>query len=265
LDQQLSAASAAAVAALCDGHKANQLSFASYGALPALVSMLSAPGQSFIGINLPLHAANAIAALAANGDLQGPLASAHGAVVPLISALALGSLQMREHCARALMRLVSGNAYAKRAVLTNGGVEALAGFLITAETRESTHYAGRALVHVASRYAEGEQRVKQVLFRCLFSWPCVLDFMVPGHPALIRRRLMLSQVPAVLATLASIPLEPLRQCIAYELSPLPASTSAVREGGYDDDDEEEEDGEEEEEEEDEEGQFTHGHGNGLTK
>ena len=88
-EQLMCAVSAGLIAALADGSAANQLGFAAAGALAPLVAMLGSPGQSFIGINLPTHAAAALAALSEHPFLQGTIAT-HGAIGPLCNNLAVG-------------------------------------------------------------------------------------------------------------------------------------------------------------------------------
>ena len=136
----------------------------------------------------------------------------------------------REQCAIALFRLLRDNLYNKKSLLRmGGGVDALIGLLISGESRDSGFYAGRALVHVATKHPEGADVVYRRLCHVLFCCPNAIDFSVPGHPALLRRKLAASRILPTVATLASIPFEPLRACLVYELTPLPPGEHATGE------------------------------------
>ena len=229
-EQHLCAVSADLVTALADGNATNQLAFAEAGILKPIVAMLSAPGQSFTGSNLPAHAAAALAALADHPFLQGTIAT-HGAIAPLCSLLALGLPTTQQQCALALLRLVRGNLYNKKALVhMRGGVDALIGVLISGGSRDSSFYAGRALVHLATKHPEGAQTIYERMGRVLFCWPNAVDFQVPGDPALHRRKLRGHGILPALGTLVSIPLEPLRACVTYELTP---ASGGARHGAWD--------------------------------
>jgi hypothetical protein len=226
-EQLLCAACATLTAALVEDNAANQQAFAAAGVLEPLVVMLGSPSQSFIGIDLPAHAAAAIAGLSAHPFHQGTIAT-HGALGPLVNNLVLGAPTTCEQCALALLRLLRGNPYNKRAVLRMGGVDALVGSLIAGATPEASFYAGRALVHLATRQPDGAKHVYRRLWGVLCCRPNAVDFQVPGHPALLRKRLTSERLLVTMGTLASIPFEPLRACLAYELSPLPLGVRARR-------------------------------------
>ena len=108
-------------------------------------------------------------------------------------------------------------------------VASQSGLLISGESRDSGFYAGRALVHVATKHPEGADVVYRRLCHVLFCCPNAIDFSVPGHPALLRRKLAASRILPTVATLASIPFEPLRACLVYELTPLPPGEHATGE------------------------------------
>lgn len=127
--------------------------------------------------------------------------------------------------------LVHDHTSNKRALLRVGGIEALVGLLIGGDTADSHYLAGRTLVQIATDNTEGAVVVRRRLYSVLLP-PFAIEYTL--RHAIVRRRMADgTRALSVLATLASIALEPVRACLAYELTPVAeaAATAADNDDG----------------------------------
>jgi hypothetical protein len=239
-EHELCAASADLLAELCTDSPTACAAFASAGAVAPLVAMLSIPAMTFVAsaVSLPQHAAHALATLGANHYMQSACAAA---IPPLCTQLALGSSSTREACVAAIETLITRNAHNKTSLLAVGGAHALVGLLIDASSSRLTyHGAGRALVQLSQEHSTGGAIVSQLLVGVLAPGSHAVEFAVPGHPAIVRRRLEPCRALSVLGTLCSIPFEPVRLRVVYELSPLPEGEAEAEKDAWKDEEEAEE-------------------------
>ena len=229
--QQMFAECAAAVALWCEGVADSRAKMVEAGAVRPLVNMLTLPlMHGSMHFDVPAYAAAALAALSDDTRIARLLVYAVSAIPPLIILLGLGSGRASESAAVALHRILANNEHAKEHVLKANGIDALVGVLISGATSKARKSAGRALVHAAQGYPVGHAYITERLKALLFSCNPAIDYTVPGHPALLRRRLTApTHALGLAATLASIPLEPLRIRCLYELTPLPEGEDEIEE------------------------------------
>lgn len=218
-EQALCAATADLIAALCIDGDGGAEAFVAAGAVPFLVHMLATPETSLRSVNLPAHAAHALAEISATRALQ---SACESALAPLVTQLCYATpSSARDTCVRAILHLTDDHREHKIALMRHGGAHALVGHLISASTPESCEFASRALVQLCFGCPEGTRLVPSLLWGVLLRWPgCSIDFSVPGATATapLHRALHRERVGDVIGTLATIPLEPLRARLAAELT-----------------------------------------------